>query len=503
MAIEIPQLREMLGSIADIRSTLALLEWDQETYMPSRGGDARACQIATVSAIAHREFTNPALGDALSRLNDNAARLDADDAALVAETLYDYDRARKLPEKFVHQLAQEQSKAFQAWVRARAESDWPVFQPHLEKLVELLGRKAQLLGYKGSPYNALLEDFERGMTAEQLTEIFSGLGERQSRLVKRIAGRSKPPHDAWLDRHWHEQAQWDFTMRVLKDLGFNFDAGRQDKSPHPFTTTIDIADVRITTRVDPRDPFKALGSTIHEFGHALYEQNFLEKDRRTPLANAPSLGLHESQSRWWENIIGRSLPFWRHYTPLLCQQFPGLLDGVTPRQVYRAVNRVEPSLIRVDADECTYNLHIILRFELETALIEGKINVSDIPEAWNAKVKQYLSIDVPDDAHGCLQDVHWAHAAMGYFPSYALGNLYAAQMFDVMLRDLPDLWDCVEKAEFAPVREWLRTHVHVHGRRKTARQIVKEISGNEPSSEPYLDYLDTKYGELYGIPRQL
>ncbi|HUW59484.1 MAG TPA: carboxypeptidase M32 [Candidatus Bathyarchaeia archaeon] len=499
MATDIDTLREMLGSIADIRSALALLEWDQETHMPPRGGDARANQIATVSAIAHREFTNPALGDILDELHDKAGEIDPDDAVLVAETLYDYNRARKLPERFVQELAQEQSRAFQTWVKARAESNWPLFRPHLEKIVDLLRQKAEFLGYQGSPYNALLEEFERGMTAEQLREIFNNLGARQSKLVKEIADSGRQPGGAWLDQHWQEQVQWDFTMLVLKDLGFNLQAGRQDKSLHPFTTTIDITDVRITTRIDSRNPFKALDGTVHEFGHALYEQNFLEKDRGTPLANAPSLGLHESQSLGWENMIGRSLPFWTHYTPLLQQQFPGHLDNVTAQQVYRVVNRVEPSLIRVDADECTYNLHIIVRFEIETALIEGKMNVAEVPEAWNAKVKQYLSIDVPDDAHGCLQDVHWAHAAMGYFPSYALGNLYAAQMFEVIQRDLPNLWDNVREAEFGPLREWLRGHVHVHGRRKTARQLVKEISGKEPSSEPYLSYLETKYSKLYGL----
>lgn len=498
MTDDMTKLRDMLGKIADVRSALALLEWDQETYMPPKGGDARASQIATVSAIAHREFTNPELGDLLNELRQQGD-LDLDDAVLCAETLYDYDRARKLPEPFVEELAQARSRAFQAWVKARAESDWPVFQPHMEKIVELLQRKAGLLGYEGSPYNALIEDFERGMTAEQLGPIFNELGCRQSCLVKEIADTGRRPDVSWLNQRWHEQAQWDFTMLVLADLGFDLNAGRQDKSPHPFTTTIDLADVRITTRIDPHDPFKVISSSIHEFGHALYEMNFQEKDRRTPLANAPSLGLHESQSRGWENIIGRSLPFWKHYTPLLQQQFPGHLNMVTPEQVYRAVNLVEPSLIRVDADECTYNLHIILRFELEQALIEGKMKVAEIPEAWNAKMKRYLSVEVPDDARGCLQDVHWAHAAMGYFPSYALGNLYAAQIFEVVLRDMPNLWESVEEADFQPLRDWLREHIHKHGRRKTARQFVREISGKEPGSEPYLKYLESKYSKLYGL----
>jgi len=498
MAVDVKKLRGMLGRIADIRSALALLEWDQETYMPPKGGDARASQIATVSAIAHREFTNPELGDLLNELQQQGS-LDPDDDFLLAETLYDYERARKLPEPFVEELAQTQSRAFQAWLKARAESAWPVFQPHLEKIVELLQLKANLLGYEGSPYNALIEDFERGMTAEKLGAIFNELGGRQSNLVKEIADTGRRPDLVWLNQRWHEQAQWDFTMLVLADLGFDLEAGRQDKSPHPFTTTIDIADVRITTRIDPRDPFKVISSSIHEFGHALYEMNFQQKDRRTPLANAPSLGLHESQSRGWENLIGRSLPFWKHYTPLLQQHFPGHLNQITPEQVYRVVNLVEPSLIRVDADECTYNLHIIMRFEIEQALIEGKMKVADIPEAWNEKMKRYLCVDVPDDARGCLQDVHWAHAAMGYFPSYALGNLYASQIFEIVQRDIPNLWEAVEEADFEPLRDWLREHIHKHGRRKTATQFVRDISGKQPSSEPYLKYLETKYSKLYGL----
>lgn len=489
-------LREKLGEVADIRNAVALLQWDQETYMPPKGATARGHQLATLSALEHRLFTAPELGALLRELSSKTA---GDDAKMVAEALYDYERAVKLPESFVHEFAQEQSRAYEAWVKAREASDWKQFEPHMEKLLDLLKRKADLMGYEGSPYNALLEDFERGMTAEQLTPLFANLAARQSALVKRIVESGNAPDVEWLEADWDEDAQWQFSMRVLQDMGYDFDAGRQDKSVHPFTTTFDIEDVRVTTRLSPRELFTALSSSIHEGGHALYEQGFPLEDRRTPLANAPSLGIHESQSRMWENLIGQSLPFWKHYARILRAYFPNKLDDVTPEMLYAAVNRVEPSLIRVDADECTYNLHIVLRFELELALIEGRLNVRDIPEAWNEKMRQYLGLTPPDDALGCLQDIHWSHGAMGYFPTYALGNLYSAQLFEAMSAELPELWTQVENGRFDAILGWLREKVHRFGRRKTAVEIVTEATGKAPSAEPYLSYLETKYSGLYRL----
>lgn len=492
-------LREKLGEVADLANAAALLQWDQETYMPPKGATARAYQLATLSSLAHRLFTSPDLGDMLHALRDRSDNLTPDEAKLVSEALYDYERAVRLPESFVHEFAQEQSRAYEAWVRARKESDWTQFEPHMEKLLDLLKRKADLMGYEGSPYNALLEDYERGMTAEQLQPLFADLAERQSDLVRRIVESGRQPDTAWLEGEWDEVAQWVFSVRVLKDMGYDFDAGRQDRSVHPFTTNFDIQDVRVTTRVSKDDLFSALSSSIHEGGHALYEQGFPLEDRRTPLAAAPSLGIHESQSRMWENLIGLSLPFWKRYTPVLREHFPERLDGVSPEAIYRAANRVEPSLIRVDADECTYNLHVVLRFELELDLIEGRLQVRDMPAAWNEKMQHYLGLTPPNDALGCLQDIHWSHGSMGYFPTYALGNLYSAQLFEQVLADVPDLWSRVEAGDFAPLLAWLRKHVHVHGRRKTAVQIVRDATGKAPSAQPYLDYLNRKYGALYDL----
>ena len=494
----IDELKEELGKCIDMNGAISLLHWDQEVYMPHKAAPARGRQLATLSTLAHRMFTRAEIGEALKRLGDDAG-LSEDDAAIVRETQYDYDRATKLPESFVQTFSEEQNKAFQAWIPAREQSDFKQFQPRLEKVVELLRQKADYYGYEGSPYNALLSDYERGMTAEQILPIFQDLTHEQSALVERITNSPNQPETNWLDREWDDQAQWDFSLVVLRDMGYDFDAGRQDRSIHPFTTNFDLRDVRITTRVHPRELFSCLTGSIHEGGHALYEQGFLERDQRTILAEAASLGIHESQSRMWENMIGRSRPFWQHYETQFKQHYGGQLDHTTVDDIYRAINKVEPSLIRVEADECTYNLHVIIRFEIELALIDGDIKVADIPEVWNAKMNDYLGLDVPDDARGCLQDIHWSHGSIGYFPTYALGNLYAAQLFEKMEEDNPNLWIQVGQGDFSHILNWLRRYVHEVGRRKTADAIVRDASGKEPTSRPYLNYLEKKYGELYGV----
>lgn len=465
--------------------------------MPPKAATARGLQLATLSGIGHRMLTDSGIGDAIAELK--SADLDGDDALTLREIDHDYTLATKLPEDFVTTFAEDQSKAYQAWVEAREKSDFSVFQPHLERVVELLRQKADLLGYEGSPYNALVEEYERGMTAEQIRPIFAELADKQSDLVERIKNAPSQPDISWIDQDWDEDAQWDFTMEVLRDIGYDFDAGRQDKSVHPFTTNFDLYDVRVTTRIHKNEIFSGLTGSIHEGGHALYEQGFRPEDQRTILGQAASLGIHESQSRMWENMIGRSLPFWKHYASRIQSFYPGQMDGIGVDEIYKAINHVTPSLIRVEADECTYNLHIILRFEIEMGLIEGDVKVSEIPELWNAKLKEYLGLDVPSDADGCLQDIHWSHGSIGYFPTYALGNLYAAQLFEKIELDLPGLWSDVESGNFAPLLGWLREHVHQHGRRKFATEIVEDATGNAPASQPYLNYLETKYGALYGL----
>lgn len=498
MSSVLETLKEKYGEVLDLHGAIALLHWDQEVYMPPKGAPARGRQLATLSALAHRMFTDSTLADMLATLEADTT-LAGDDARLVAETRHDFDLATKLPESFVATLAEEQSRAYQAWTQARAESSFKTFQPHLENIVELLRRKADYFGYTDSPYDALLGEYERGMTTAALKPLFGELAAKQSALLARIAATAQQPDTTWLAQPWDEQAQWAITMRVLRDIGFDFDAGRQDKSVHPFTTNFDLHDVRVTTRLSSEEPFSALTGSIHEGGHALYEQGFLEADRRSILGQAISLGIHESQSRLWENMIGRSLPFWQHYAPLLREHHGAKLDGVTPEMLHRAINVVAPSFIRVEADECSYNLHIVLRFEIEAALIEGRLAVKEVPEAWNARFKELLGLDVPNDAQGCLQDIHWSHAGMGYFPTYALGNLYAAQLMERIQQDVPTLWAGVAQGDFTPLLAWLRQHVHQVGRRKNATDLITGVCGEAPSPTAFLRYLESKYLPLYAL----
>lgn len=497
MNASIETLKERLGEVADVAAVIALLEWDQEVNLPPKAEPGRGQHLATLSGIHHRMFTDPELGTMLEELA--AKGLQGDDALLVSETRYDYDKETKLPESLVQKMAQHQSRCLSSWARARAASDFSQFKDDLGTMIDLLRQKADCLGYEDSPYDALLNEYERGETTTHVREVFGELAREQSELVAQIMKSPHQPDTEWADQTWDESAQLAFTLRVLEDMGYDFDAGRQDKSVHPFTTNFDIYDVRVTTRVSERELFSALTGSVHEGGHGLYEQGFLESDRRSPLGTAISLGIHESQSRMWENVIGRSRPFWEHYAPIMRDFYPGQLSSVDVDDIHRAINKVEPSFIRVEADECTYNLHVILRFELEVDILEGNIAIADIPEAWNAKMKQYLGLDVTDDALGCLQDVHWAHGLFGYFPTYALGNLHAAQMFEVIERDLPTLWDNVGKGDFSGLLEWLRVHVHRVGRRRLAGQLIEDISGRPLEAKPYLDYLRTKYGALYQL----
>lgn len=497
MSALLDELRSRMAEVIDLRMALALLHWDQEVCMPPKGAIARAHQIATLSALAHRQFTC----DAMRRMVDQLAAqtdLHGDDAIMLREIRHDLERAVKLPPEFVAELAETTSRAYEVWREARARSDFKAFAPSLDKIIALQRRKADFLGYAESPYDALLDEYERGMTAARIRPLFAALARAQQALVARIAAAPQPDC-AWLDQAWDVERQWHFTLRVLADIGYDFEAGRQDRSVHPFTTNFDLADVRVTTRLNPNELFSALTGSLHEGGHALYEQGFREADRRTILAEAVSLGIHESQSRLWENLVGRSLPFWQHYLPRLREEFPGQLDTVTPEMVHAAINRVAPSLIRVEADECTYNLHVILRFEMEVDLIEGRLRTEEIPECWNAKVKDYLGLEVPDDAHGCLQDIHWSHGSFGYFPTYALGNLYAAQLFAAAQRDLPALGGDIAAGRFQPLLRWLRVRVHQHGRRKRAHEILEDATGKAPDAEDYIAYLTRKYTALYGL----
>ncbi len=499
LSTKLDELRTRLEEIYDLKGITCLLEWDMEVLMPPKGAEARGRQMSTLAAIAHRRATDPALGTLLDELSDDDSLL-PDDKLMVAEAQHDFRRATCLPEAFVREQTEAHSNGYSTWTEARRANDFAAFKPALERNVELARRAADYFGYEQSPYDALLDHYERGMTAARLRALFGPLATSLKDLVARIASSPSKPDVSWLDgTTWNLPAQEKFSHRVLKDMGYDFDAGRLDVAPHPFCTNFDLADVRITSRYFEDMPFSSLQSAMHEGGHALYEQGFDPDYRGTPISDAPSLGIHECNSRMWENMIGRSLPFWRHYIGVFREHFPGQADAITADQAYAAVNQVAPSLIRVEADECTYNLHVIIRFEIECDLIEGRLAVGDLPDAWNAKYKEYLGIDVPNDANGCMQDVHWSAGLLGYFPTYTLGNLYAAQIFEKILADMPDLWANVESGKLLGLREWLREHIHLVGRRKMAPEIVETITGKAPDSAAFLRYLETKFGALYSL----
>ncbi|MFP4380515.1 MAG: carboxypeptidase M32 [Candidatus Sumerlaeia bacterium] len=492
-------LMERMAELSDLSATMALLSWDQETYMPAGSQQARALQSSTLSAISHQRFTDPAVGDLLKRLQADTPPDVKDQRIAVDRVAWEYERATKIPESLVREMAQAQSDSVAAWSAAKEKDDFPTFQPHLEKLLELERQYADCLKRDGqSRYDVLVEGYERGMTRDKISTIFTNLREWLAPFVQEIANSKNPVDASCLAQPFDEDKQWEFGLRILKDMGFDFDHGRQDRSAHPFTNGFHPQDVRITTRINPNHLSPGLFATIHEGGHALYEQGFDPNDYRGPLASSISLGIHESQSRMWENMVGRSMPFWKHYYASLQETFPQLKD-ISLDAFYRAANQVQPSLIRVEADEVTYSLHIILRFELEQALLDGELPPADLPGIWREKMKEYLGIEPEDDRTGCLQDIHWAWGLVGYFPTYTLGNLYAAQMFETARKEIPNLEEHIAKGELLVLKDWLREKVHRVGNRRLADELVEDITGRAPEAKPYMEYIEKKFGAIYGI----
>lgn len=491
------KLKTRLSEILYLRAVFALLQWDEEVNMPPGGAESRGQQLKLVAEMIHKFETNPLLGEELSYFKERENYLSPDDRIMIREAVYDYQRAVKIPEAWVGKFAQARSKAYHTWVEARNKSDFSIFKSSLETIINLCRERAELLGYINSPYDALLEDYERGTDTQILDTLFSDLEKEQSKIYQTIIQQGIE-NSIFEGKIWDIEKQWDITLRLLTAIGFDFNSGRQDRSVHPFTTNFDIYDVRITTRLNLNNLFSGIFSSLHEGGHALYEQGFHAGDRGTWLAQAPSLGIHESQSRFWENIIGRSYSFCVFLFPILKEYFPSEFESILPEQIYKEVNRVIPNYIRVEADECSYNLHIVLRYEIEKNLIEGKLSVLEIPDYWNTLFKSLFGYYPPDDARGCLQDIHWSHGSFGYFPSYALGNLFSAQITDRMKREL-DLSELITRGDFLPIRDWLKEHVFKIGRRLCSREIVKKISGCDISHQPYIDYLKNKYGDIYKV----
>jgi len=501
MGEKLEQLKTHLYRPLDLNYAAAVLGWDQQVFMPPQGTEARANQLATLSGMAHEIFTSEKTARLLEAAEGEVAGLDydSDEASLVRVTRRNFDLQTKIPTELVVRHSQATSKGFTAWQQARAASDYAQFQDNLAEIMDISRERAEYLGYVDHPYDALLNQFETGMKAAQVETLFTALKTGLAPLVQAIAA-ADPIDESFLEKREYDlERQWDFTMLLLRDMGYDFQRGRQDKAPHPFTTNFSSQDVRVTTRLIKNRPHSAFFSSLHEGGHALYEQGSPQKFDRTPLAGGATLGLHESQSRMWENQVGRSIPFWEHYFPIMRAFFPEQLADVAFEPFYRAINVVKPDLIRVEADEVTYNMHIFVRFELEKDLLTGALKVADVPEAWNAKYREYLGIIPPDDAQGCLQDVHWSSGLVGYFPTYTLGNLIAAQLYAQAQQDLPGLEAGFARAEFAPLLNWTREKIHHHGTKFTAPELLQRELGQEISAQPLLDYLWARYGAIYQL----
>ncbi len=486
-----------IAELADIGHAQSLIGWDQETYMPPRGVAMRARALGTLAGLYHQRLTAPELVALVEDLQ--GVELEGDAAVNVREVSREQGRALKIPRELVVELSRTESMAHEAWVEARENSDFALFEPLLAKIVELKKEVADRVGYEGEIYNALLDEYEPYARTEEIVPLFEQLRERLVPLVERIAEIGIFPAQGILDQEYPIAAQETLGLQVMEDMGFDLEAGRLDRAVHPFCSGISRDDVRLTTRYSADWLPGSLFGTIHEAGHGLYEQGLPEDAVGTPAGASVSLGIHESQSRLWENMIGRSRAFWTHYLPRLKALFPGQLESVDIDAFYAAVNQVESSLIRVEADEVTYNLHIILRFELERDLFAGRVSVGDLPAVWNERMEQYLGLRPPDDAQGVLQDIHWSMGGMGYFPTYTLGNLYAAQFFNQAQKDLSDLEGQIERGELGHLKTWLNEKIHQRGSRLRAGELVVEVTGEKLNADYFTDYLEAKFSTLYGV----
>lgn len=496
----VARLTEHLRPIVDLRAAAGLLGWDQETHMPPEGAEARANQLATLARIVHRMFASPDTRSLLEAAEQAGPYdPDSDEAGLVRITRRDFDKITKLPTEFVAERARARAISTQVWREARPTNDFAAFRPRLETMVDFARREADYLGYTDHPYDALLDNFEPGMTANEVRALFGRLREVIVPFVRSIVQRGPVVDAAFLSQDYDEAGQERFGLEVAQAFGYDLCRGRLDRSPHPFASGFSQKDVRITTRYRRDDPMSAIFGIFHEAGHAMYEQGVDPALERTPLSRGTSLGVHESQSRMWENLVGRSRGFWRHFLPRLQDVFPDQLRDIEVETFYRAVNIVRPDLIRVEADEATYNLHIMLRFDLELALLEGALKTADLPDAWNAKMQEYLGITPPDDRDGVMQDIHWSGGAIGYFPTYTLGNVISVQLFEAAVRAAPAIPEEIGRGQFGSLLSWLREHVHRHGRKFFAKDLIKRATGAELSPEPYLSYLQQKFGEIYGV----
>lgn len=493
------EFRERFGLVADLEQASALLDWDQQTYMPEAAGAHRAHQMAAMAGAIFEKFTDRRMGELLEVLSGESERLTATDAAAVRVARRDFERYSRLPQKLVEDLSRLESEGHSLWLEARRHDDFSIFSPALTRMLELQREKADCIGFEDHPYDALHDEYEPGSTAARIRSVFVPLRDATTGLLERILGSGRSLDDSLLSRDYPEGNQEKFGREAAGQFGFDFSRGRLDQAAHPFATSFGNRDVRITTRYDRNFLSTAIFGIFHEAGHGMYEQGISDGFARTPLADSASLAVHESQSRMWENLIGRSDVYWQHAWPRLQALFPAAMTGVTRQEFHEAINVVKPSLIRVEADEVTYNLHIMIRFELELALLEGSLEPAGLPEAWNGLYEDYLGITPADDADGCLQDVHWSAGLIGYFPTYTLGNIMSVQLLDAHRSVNPGLDDQIRSGDFSGLLYWLRENVHVHGRSLTPDELLRRATGSELDAGPYISYLENKFGRLYGF----
>ncbi len=492
------QFIEEVNTFSRIQAIQGQLSWDQQVMMPPKGANARAETLAWLSGRAHEIIASEKMGELIIDLENNVTNLNEDQKTNVIEMRRSYDKSTKIPAEFIEKLTKVRSKAMGIWAEARKEKDFGLFAPILSELVELAREKISYLDNGKTPYDTLLDDYEMGLTVEYLDPLFANLKEGLIGLLNKIMD-SKKQKINMPKMTFPIKNQEAFCLKISEQMGFDFESGRMDISPHPFSISIATGDTRITTRYDENEPFSCLYAVMHETGHGLYEQGLPHEFALTPRGTAISLGVHESQSRLWENQIGRTEQFWKFSLPLFQEEFPDFPKNINAAQMNLIANQVEPSFIRVEADEVTYNLHIILRYEIEKRLFNGDLEVDDLPNVWNKMFKDWFGLDVSDDAIGVLQDIHWSMGAFGYFPTYTLGNLYAAQLFETMKNKFEDVDQMIENGDWEPLLQWLRENIHEKGRLYNPSDLIENATGNAPSSEPFLKYLNEKYSALYGF----
>lgn len=486
-----------MQKIADVKYAAAVLQWDQETYLPPKGNHFRGRQLATLSEIAHQQFTTGAMGALLNDLNDKD-NLSNHQKRNVQLSLEDYNRNKKLSSDFVRRMSETVTTTYHAWVKARNDNSFAGFQQPLHTLIDLKKQEADMLGYQDHPYNALMNEYDKDLTVATVDNIFAHLKPQLLTLLQSI--KNKPQVDnSFLHQHFDKDAQWKFGMQLLQQIGFDFEAGRQDISVHPFTTSFNNQDVRVTTRIDENDFGNMAWSCIHEGGHALYEQGLPTEEYGLPLSEYCSLSIHESQSRLWENNIGRGLPFWQHNFPILKTFFAEQCKNLSVNSFYKGINKVTPSLIRTEADELTYHFHVMIRYEIEKMLIDGTISTKDIPAYWNEHYQKYLGITVPDDKRGCLQDIHWSHGSFGYFATYSLGSIIAAQLYAAIEQENISINKQVAEGNTTAILNWLRKNIHQYGRAFTSQQLCKKITGETLNTNHFIEYATKKYTDIYGF----